>query len=159
MEEWKPVVGFEGLYEVSTHGSVRSLKCGRTKELSKARTSKNYEFVCLMKEGTKNTCRVHRMVGEAFLPRVDGKETIDHIDRNPSNNHVSNLRWADFTEQNVNRDTHSNTNEKNISQSILTGSYHVVIRRYGNTLLNAAFHTLDEAIAARDEYLLSLEFL
>lgn len=159
MEHWKSVVGYEGLYEVSNHGSVRSLKCGRIREMSKARNPKNYEFVCLMKEGTKNTCRVHRMVGEAFLPPVEGKETIDHIDRNPQNNHVSNLRWADSTEQNINRNTQSNTNHKNISQSVITGNYHVVIRRYGNMLMNAAFHSLDEAIAARDEYLSSLEFL
>lgn len=156
MEEWKSVVGFEGLYEVSSHGNVRSLKCGRVKNLSKA-TSKSYEHVCLMKENKRHTKSIHRMMGEAFLPLVEGKTTIDHIDRNGSNNHISNLRWADRTEQSVNRNCYSNSNEKNISQSKISGQYHVIIRRYGVTYMNAAFNTLEEAILARDGCLLQLE--
>lgn len=155
-EEWRMVSGFEGMYEVSNHGNVRSLLCGRVKTLSKA-SSKIYEVVCLVKERRKYTKPIHRMVAEAFHPFVEGKDTVDHIDRNPKNNHVSNLRWADRTEQSVNRECYSNSHHKNISQSVISGQYHVVIRRYGITYMNSAFNTLEEAILARDGCLFGLE--
>jgi hypothetical protein len=47
---------------------------------------------------------VSRLVALAFIPQVDGKPTVDHIDRDKTNNHVSNLRWADRSEQNLNKD-------------------------------------------------------
>jgi hypothetical protein len=157
LEQWRPVVGFEGLYEISSFGRIKSLKCNRIKFLSVAKGLNRYCNVTLMKEKKKYTVFIHRALGIAFLPRIEGKDTIDHIDRNPSNNHISNLRWADSTEQNINKEHYSNTNEKNISQNINSGNFHLVIRRYKTTLVNAAFSTLEEAIAARDEFLSSLE--
>lgn len=157
MENWKPVSGFEGLYEVSNRGNVRSLKCGRVRPMKKCRNKKNYEHVCLVKDKMKHTLRVHRMVGDAFLMPIPGKTTIDHIDQNPSNNKLENLRWADMTDQGINRRQYSNTGEKNISQSIVSGCYHIVIRRYGTLLLNMSFNTLEDAIKGRDEFLSTLE--
>lgn len=52
---------------------------------------------------------VHRLVAETFIPNPDNKPTVDHIDRNPSNNDVSNLQWADYTEQALNTITHLNS--------------------------------------------------
>jgi hypothetical protein len=155
-EEWKAVVGFEGAYEVSSLGNVRSLKFGRKKNLSKSVAS-NYEIVCLAKDKKKFTKTVHRLMAMAFLPTVEGKSTVDHIDRNSFNNTLSNLRWADRTEQSINRDCYSNCNEKNISQSIVSGHYHVIIRRYKKVYHNTAHKTLEEAILARDASLLALE--
>jgi hypothetical protein len=100
---------------------------------------------------------VHRLVGAAFLLPIEGKTTIDHIDNNPSNNNLGNLRWADHTDQCINRRQYSNTGEKNISQSITTGYYHVVIRRYGTMLLNVSFNNIEDAIMGRDEFLLTLD--
>ena len=118
---------------------------------------KNYENLCLVKNKMKHTAAVHRLVGSAFLVPVEGKTTIDHIDQNPSNNNLGNLRWADQTDQGINRKQYSNTGEKNISQSIKTDRFHVVIKRYGTMLLNVAFSTIEDAIKGRDEFLATLE--
>ncbi len=159
MENWKSVVGFEDLYEVSNRGNVRSLKCGRVKSMKKVKNSKGYEKLCLVKDKKKYTVSVHRLVGDAFLMPIEGKTTIDHIDQNPSNNNLTNLRWADMTDQGINRGQYSNTGHKNISQSKVSGFYHIVIRRYGIILLNMCFSTLEDAIKGRDEFLLTLEML
>jgi hypothetical protein len=152
MELWNPIPGFEKLYQVSNEGRVMSLKCGRTK-LMKTPLCNNYPSVCLMKDKIKYTCRVHRLVAEAFLEPVPNKPEIDHIDRNPKNNRISNLRYADRSEQAINRGAYSNTGHKNISQHQFTGWFHVVIRRHGVVLLNTAHSTLEEAIFQRDAYL------
>jgi hypothetical protein len=59
--------------------------------------------------------RVSRLVALAFIPKVEGKPEVDHIDRNPKNNHVSNLRWADRFEQSQNRDCVINAKHYSIS--------------------------------------------
>jgi len=157
MENWKSVVGYEGLYEVSNRGNVRSLKCGRVRPMKKHINPRKYEKLCLTKNNMKHTVSVHRLVGEAFLMPINDKTTIDHIDQNPSNNDLTNLRWADMTDQCINRGVYSNTGEKNISQSIVSGCFHVIIRRYGTILLNVSFDTIEDAIKGRDEFLLTLE--
>lgn len=98
-EEWKPVVGFESLYTVSNKGRVASLQFHgkETFSLLKQTTIKyNYKTVKLRdwKGGKAVTCQVHRLVAEAFLPNPENKPQVDHIDTNPSNNSVENLRWV-----------------------------------------------------------------
>ena len=58
-----------------------------------------YPTVKLTYFGKKKTVKVHRLVAEAFIPNIDNKETVNHIDANKRNNHVSNLEWADRSEQ------------------------------------------------------------
>jgi len=157
MENWKDCVGFENLYQISNLGNVRSLKCNKVKPIKKGDDGKGYEAVCFQKDKKKYTLKVHRLVGQAFLIPIAGKTTIDHIDQNPSNNNVSNLRWADYTDQRINTKCYSNTGHKNISQSTISNKFHVVIKRYKIMLLNSAFDTLEEAIKGRDEFLKNLE--
>ena len=153
MEIWKPVRGFEGLYQVSNEGRMMSMKCGRMKLMKTPLNIKGYPCICLVKESKKYSCRVHRIVAEAFLDPIEGKPEVDHIDRNPSHNHLSNLRYADRSDQSINRCAYSNTGHKNISRHETTGWYHVVIKRRGNIVLNTAHSSLDEAIFMRDGYL------
>lgn len=106
-EEWRPVAGFEGLYEVSDHGRVRSVRAGNhvNKRLQgkvlKERTNKvGYPVVSLYRGGkaTRKERTVHRLVLEAFVgPAPDGCEVL-HGDGTKINNHLSNLRWGTRSE-------------------------------------------------------------
>lgn len=89
--EWRPVVGFEGRYEVSDDGQVRSLCWERVRILKPGLSSNKYFTVTI---GRGNTRTVHSLVAEAFLgPRPEGMEVL-HIDGSRDNNHVSNLRYG-----------------------------------------------------------------
>lgn len=105
MEIWKPIKGFEGFYQVSNKGNVKSLGgwCGSSlrKEhtISKSITRDGYEKVRLNWDGKDVTVKVHRLVAEAFIENPLQKNTVNHIDGNKRNNCVENLEWCDRSEQ------------------------------------------------------------
>lgn len=116
-EEWKDIKGFEGRYQVSNLGRVRSLKTfmsshGTVYEIDKITVFKpgycgrngGYQCVGLMKNGKRNRYRVHRLVADAFIPNPNNFPMIDHINRNKSDNRVENLRWCDGKENRRNCD-------------------------------------------------------
>lgn len=110
MEKWKCISGFEGIYEVSNTGRIRSSKDKTTKSalhgtrkwqqrILKLKTDKGgYKRVCLYKDKKPHDFLVHRLVAMAFIPKVEGKECINHIDCNPSNNYAENLEWCNHKE-------------------------------------------------------------
>ena len=102
-EIWKPIKGYEGLYEVSSCGRVRSLRRKAPKILKQANNGYGYLTVSLCKNKTTSVIKVHKLVAEAFIPNPDNLPTIDHIDRNRKNNFAENLRWADYLSQSSNR--------------------------------------------------------
>ena len=101
IEEWRPIANYD-MYEVSNIGNVRkTYKNGKIKIL-KPGDRKGYKKVDLSSNGNKKTFYLHRLVAFAFIELVAGKLTVDHIDRNPDNNNVENLRWADQKDQHRN---------------------------------------------------------
>lgn len=97
-EIWTPIKGYEGLYEVSTHGRVRSLDylhTGQTKVLSLCKDRGGYLFVNLHKKGKRKSYLVHRLVAEAFLTNWFDDIEVNHIDEDKTNNHIDNLEWCD----------------------------------------------------------------
>lgn len=99
IEKWAPVVGFEGLYEVSNHGRVLSLCAGRwrTKMMRKPVPDKDgYATVNLKKDGRYKCAKIHRLVAEAFIPNPDKLPAVNHRDENKTNNLVNNLEWCDI---------------------------------------------------------------
>lgn len=108
-EVWRDVPGFEGHYQVSDFGSVKSLdryidhpRIGKIfrkgKVLKQSYASKGYKQVCLSVEGKITTFRVHRLVAMTFLENPKDLETVNHIDGNKENNHVSNLEWCSVSD-------------------------------------------------------------
>lgn len=100
-EEWRPVVGYEGKYEVSNTGRVRSVDRIDTEnhlrysQILKQIYRRGYARVGL-RDGKKQKCYfVHRLVAAAFIPNPDNLPQINHKDCNPSNNFVDNLEWCD----------------------------------------------------------------
>lgn len=104
-EVWVDIEGYEGYYQVSNKGRVRSLDrvvpCSRTgtrklrsKLLSLCKDSHGYVVVVLQKNSTKKSFKVHRLVALHFLRKVEGKDVVNHIDCNKSNNSINNLEWC-----------------------------------------------------------------
>lgn len=104
-EIWKPVVGWEGLYEVSSHGRIRSLnrviinKSGGKQSfvgriLRPARDRYGYNRVVLSKEGTSYNRIVHRLVAQAFIPNPNNLPEVNHKDEDKTNNIPENLEWC-----------------------------------------------------------------
>lgn len=99
--EWRNVPGYEGLYEVSAQGSVRSLNwrnTGKTRELFLKRHRDGYRQVELFKDGNKKMIPVHRLVALAFVPGYKPGLTVNHIDEDKGNNRASNLEWCTLEE-------------------------------------------------------------
>lgn len=135
MEEvWKPINGYEGQYEISSHGRVKSVKrlishkrghiCVPERILVGYKTPDGYQRVYLSSNRTQRKFLVHRLVAEAFIPNPNNLPLINHRDENKQNNRVDNLEWC-TNEYNVNFGTRnkrigeSNTNSKYFSKSIM----------------------------------------
>ena len=94
-EIWKDISGFEGVYEISSYGRVRSVKSGRILSTSKCGGCRGYISVCLSKNGKRYGKLVHRLVAEAFIENTDNLPEVNHKDEDKSNNRVDNLEFCD----------------------------------------------------------------
>ena len=120
MEEWRDIEGYEGLYQVSNEGRIKSLErvwvSGKDYNITRHHKEKiikcgnvnNYQLATLTKDGKSKQFWVHRLVAKAFLPNQNDYPIINHKDENPSNNFVfinedgsvdcekSNLEWCTY---------------------------------------------------------------
>lgn len=111
MEEWKDIKGYEGLYQISNYGRVKSLNydhTGKEQILKLPKSQKGHLYVCLYKNEKRNVFEVHRLVALSFLDKNNFKYCeyedlskidlddlqVNHIDKDKTNNDVDNLEWC-----------------------------------------------------------------
>ena len=96
-EIWKDIYGFEGKYQISNKGNVKSLKGThgeyREKILKLQKSEKNYLFVFLYKNGNPKKYWIHKLVANAFIPNPKNLYLVGYKDGNTLNNNVDNLEW------------------------------------------------------------------
>lgn len=130
-EIWLPVKGYEGYYEVSNLGNIRSLDqiqrrsngfaiCtfyikGRILKPYCTGRKEGYLTIDARKNGTSKNLKIHRIVAEAFIPNPKNKPVVNHIDGNKHNNRVENLEWCSIAENSAHASKHGLTphGEKN----------------------------------------------
>ena len=128
MEIWRDIKGYEGLYQVSNEGRVKSLERrvpnGRgytriVKEciMKQCLDSKGYSQVQLHNDTTKSTKKVHRLVAEAFIDNPDNLPEVNHKDECKTSNVVENLEWCD-TKYNINYGTHNERVAKSLTNGV-----------------------------------------
>lgn len=133
-EEWKHVKDYEGLYEISSFGRIRSLPRNTTKgKILIPHLQSGYLKVMLSKNNNKKWYSIHRLVATAFIDNKENKEQVNHIDGNKINNSVNNLEWVTCRENII----HSIKNELKITK---TGGEHKLSKKinqydlYGNLI-------------------------
>ena len=134
-EIWKEIKGYEGLYQVSNLGRVKSLKryvnhSSNSKRIVNEKLLKpvvdntKYYVVSLWKKNKHLRPHIHRLVAEAFIPNPQNKPHINHIDGNKLNNCINNLEWCTPRENVVHAyKTGLNQNHRTINQYDLNGNF------------------------------------
>lgn len=123
-EQWRDIDGYEGMYQVSSLGRVRSLKYGKTRVLRAYKNRYGYLKVFLWKYGKRHNIYVHRLVAQAFIPNDDEtKNEVNHIDECKQNNRVSNIEWCDRSYNNAYNGLHYRRRHTNYRRNAIKDLY------------------------------------
>ena len=111
-EEFRDIVGYEGLYQVSNLGNVRSKKTN--KQLYYSSSTKGYLRVGLFKDKKRKMFYIHRLVAQTFINNENNKPCVNHKDCNILNNRADNLEWCTHKENNSYKNHHLKRNVSTI---------------------------------------------
>lgn len=144
---WITITDFPN-YEVSDAGEVRNVITGNVLKGGLDRCG-----YCRVTLSDRKVHKVHRLVALHFIENPENKPCVDHIDRDRTNNHVNNLRWATVSENNQNTDYRIMKTD---------GTDHIRITAYqrfqvhirGRTAVTKTFKSLEEAVAFRDQWMI-----
>jgi hypothetical protein len=143
-------------YTIDRDGNVFNTKFNRF--LNPCLNKDGYLQVSLCKNGKQKGFRIHQLLALTYIPNPENKPTVDHIDINPSNNSLSNLRWATRKEQQENTRAYGEIKHKHICYSYdkKTGYKYYCIKKEGyfNKALNVNKYTLKDAVDLRRSLLM-----
>ena len=150
IEYWKSISGYEGLYQVSNFGRIKSL-VGNHKIRKTRIDNSGYKRVTLWCKQKYKNLYIHRLVALSFLPLIEGKNFVNHKDGNKLNNHVDNLEWMTYSENHTHayRELHRPSH-----MAGKTGVLHPGAKQVKKTCINTGittyFTTLREAAKSGD---------
>ena len=146
-EEWRDIRGYEGLYQVSNLGRVKSLRNNhgqfREKILKICSNKLGYSYINLYKEGENKKCLVHRLVALHFIDNPNNYKEINHKDENKQNNIIDNLEWC-TREYNNNYGTRTQRASENHAD--FSGYNHPQARKVKCITTDKEFSCIKEAI-------------
>jgi hypothetical protein len=120
MEKWKDIEGYEGLYQVNWNGEIKALskvveignggkryQPEKIMKVTRRGVGRDYLCIVLYKDKKPKMHSVHRLVATAFIQNVNNHPLVMHMDDNPSNNSVSNLKWGTHSQNNRGRNQYT----------------------------------------------------
>jgi hypothetical protein len=166
IEIWKPIKDYEGLYEVSNLGRVKSLEKTLKNRFNYYKTKEKilkpnigyggYAFQKIGTEGlNQKTFAIHRLVADAFLTKKNELDIVNHLDLNKTNNKLSNLEWVNFRENVTHKVINTNKNYSNhvgISFDKSREKWTAKIKIEGKLYNLGRFDTEKQAILKYKEY-------
>jgi len=152
IEHWLNIDGYDN-YQVSNFGRIRNCTTDRILKGSVDARGHGYKNVSLYKDGKKKSHCIHQLVANEFIEKPDGKNYVDHIDKNRLNNIVENLRWVSSSENNRNRSmmTNNTSGFKGVCYYKHKNKYRALIYHEGKNHHLGYFDTAEQAAKAYDK--------
>jgi len=165
-ELWKDIKGYEGYYQISSLGNVRSLD--RVVTYNNGRTAKykgsmrspsvsDYRLIALSKDGKVSVKKISRLVAEHFLFKIEGKDIVNHIDGNKKNDCVVNLEWCTLSENSIHAFENNLSSRKNKVSGVFyeqrRDKWAAYLYRNCKNIFIGRFNTQSEAVKAREKYI------
>lgn len=164
MEKWREIKGYEGYYEVSSLGRIRSMdrvvvysnkRKYTYKSKIRATSNSEYRLIALSKHGVVKMFKVSRLVAIHFLKEVKGKEIVNHKDGDKHNDNIKNLEWCTYSENSLHAfETGLKTKKNKVSGVFFhkeRGKWCSYLYRNNKNIFVGRFKTENEAIKEREK--------